>query len=267
MTHRDIALLLADAADEVEIGIAPTQAVLRGGRRRRARRWAVATATALVIAGSSGALAVAGLPSRDADRGASVATTPAVPTDLLKPASTALAVGREDGTDWSVVLELWATPQNVKEARAQLEAMEEYGTKPDGVQSASELVGKSAYFVGRTVGEQYGEIAQGAYEGKEALPLHLTAAVPLEPGSSGPDRLVVGQVAKSVGNVSCMWKDGTETHLQKTWEGDLADDDGSTIRSVEGAPFYWYVCLAPKDTEYKSVQSQVPPTASDAPRS
>ncbi|MEV0476818.1 hypothetical protein AB0I50_44310 [Streptomyces prunicolor] len=47
MTDRDIALLLADAADEVEIGIAPYQAVIRGGRRRRARRWALATATAL----------------------------------------------------------------------------------------------------------------------------------------------------------------------------------------------------------------------------
>ncbi|MFB7508308.1 hypothetical protein ACFC0P_33555, partial [Streptomyces broussonetiae] len=48
MTQTDIALLLADAADEVEIGIAPVQAVIRGGRRRRARRWAVAAATALV---------------------------------------------------------------------------------------------------------------------------------------------------------------------------------------------------------------------------
>ncbi|CAM5602706.1 hypothetical protein SGLAM104S_07066 [Streptomyces glaucescens] len=42
MSHTDIAFLLAEAADEVEIGIAPYQSVLRGGRRRRARRWAVA---------------------------------------------------------------------------------------------------------------------------------------------------------------------------------------------------------------------------------
>ncbi|MYW16381.1 hypothetical protein GT039_12405, partial [Streptomyces sp. SID2955] len=55
MAHSDIALLLADAADEVEIGIAPVQAVVRGGRRRRARRRAVLAATALVLTGSTGA--------------------------------------------------------------------------------------------------------------------------------------------------------------------------------------------------------------------
>ncbi|MER5828915.1 hypothetical protein ABT086_43740, partial [Streptomyces mirabilis] len=60
MTHRDIAFLLADAADEAEIGIAPYQAVVRGGRRRKARRWALAAAAALVIAGSTGTLALAG---------------------------------------------------------------------------------------------------------------------------------------------------------------------------------------------------------------
>ncbi|MGW0580704.1 hypothetical protein ACWD25_33225, partial [Streptomyces sp. NPDC002920] len=54
MTHHDIALLLADAADEVEIGIAPTQALIRGGRRRKARRWAVGAGVALVVAGSTG---------------------------------------------------------------------------------------------------------------------------------------------------------------------------------------------------------------------
>lgn len=58
-THTDIALLLAEAADEVEIGIA-----LPGGGprrwRRKARRWALAAAAALVIAGSTGTLALAG---------------------------------------------------------------------------------------------------------------------------------------------------------------------------------------------------------------
>ena len=57
MTHstaveRDIALLLADATGEVEIGIAPYQAVVRGGRRRKARRWTVAAAAAAVIVGA-----------------------------------------------------------------------------------------------------------------------------------------------------------------------------------------------------------------------
>lgn len=68
MSDSDIALLLADATDEVEIGIAPYEAVIRGGRRRRARRWAVAAATALVLAGSSATLAVAGLPGEGGGR-------------------------------------------------------------------------------------------------------------------------------------------------------------------------------------------------------
>ncbi|MDG4864788.1 hypothetical protein P8605_42235, partial [Streptomyces sp. T-3] len=60
MAERDIALLLADAADGVEPGIAPFQAVVRGGKRRRARRrWAIGAAAALVIAGSTGSLALA----------------------------------------------------------------------------------------------------------------------------------------------------------------------------------------------------------------
>lgn len=60
-TDADISFLLAEAADEVEIGAAPYQAVLRGGRRRRARRWAMAAAAALVVAGSTGTLALAGV--------------------------------------------------------------------------------------------------------------------------------------------------------------------------------------------------------------
>lgn len=63
----DIAFLLAEAADEVEIGTAPYQAVLRGGRRRKARRWATAAAAALVIAGSTGTLALAGERTTAAD--------------------------------------------------------------------------------------------------------------------------------------------------------------------------------------------------------
>ncbi|CAL2055856.1 hypothetical protein [Streptomyces murinus] len=45
MAQDRIALLLADAAQEIETGPAPVAAVVRGGRRRRARRWA-ATAVA-----------------------------------------------------------------------------------------------------------------------------------------------------------------------------------------------------------------------------
>ncbi|MCL7423507.1 hypothetical protein [Streptomyces sp. YS415] len=254
MTHRDIALLLAEAADEAEIGIAPTQAVLRGGRRRRARRWAVATATALVIAGSSGALAVAGLPGGDGGGSREVAVAPSVSADLLKPRSTALAVGRDEGKNWSVMLELWAPPQNEKEARAQLAAMEEFGMRPDGVERASELIGRTTYFVGRAVEGAYGEIEQGAFGGKPAVVLSETA-VPLEPDTDGPARLVVGRLAKYDAGVICTWQDGTTTDLRRNKHG----SDGTAITSVEGSPADWFVCLAPEDTAYESVGHIVPP--------
>lgn len=51
MTQHDIAFLLAEAADEVKIGTAPVQALIRGGRSRKARRWAVVATTTLVAAG------------------------------------------------------------------------------------------------------------------------------------------------------------------------------------------------------------------------
>src|SRR5881409_292052 len=99
MTNTDIALLLAEAADGVEIGIAPTQAVIRGGRRRRARRWAVAAGAALAIVGTTGTVALAGLPGGDGHRVAPVATQP--PTTLpdafqAEPHRTMLASGTED---------------------------------------------------------------------------------------------------------------------------------------------------------------------------
>ncbi|MFD7278457.1 hypothetical protein ACFV80_15765 [Streptomyces sp. NPDC059862] len=267
MTHRDIALLLAEAADEVEIGIAPTQAVIRGGRRRRARRWAAAAVTALVIGGSTGALAVAGVPGEDGNRGAAVATTPSVSADLLKPRSTALAVGREEGTEWSVTLDLWTAPQDEQQARAQLEAMDEYGMRPNGVDTASDLVGRSTYFVGTTFGGAYSEIMQNAFDETSQDPTLVTAAVPLDPDTSGPDRLVVGQVAKGAVGISCTWKDGTSTEFRRADAGRTVGTDEAAITSVEGSPVDWFVCLAPKGKAYESARVMVPPLPSGAQKS
>lgn len=99
--ERDIALLLADAADGVEVGIAPYQAVVRGGRRRKARRWAVAAAAAVVIAGTTGTLALATVTDGDRGRVVPAASAP-VPTDRVtpdarvtyEPSRTTLAQGR-----------------------------------------------------------------------------------------------------------------------------------------------------------------------------
>lgn len=117
MTDRDIALLLADAADEVEIGIAPYQAVIRGGRRRRARRWALATAAALVIVGGSGTLALAGL--RDGN-GVEVSpavkqqsTEPLTPEErnVYEPQGTVIGIGDIGGKEWQITVDVWGAPR------------------------------------------------------------------------------------------------------------------------------------------------------------
>ncbi|RPF33089.1 hypothetical protein [Streptomyces sp. TLI_185] len=260
MTNTDIALLLADAADGVEIGIAPTQAVIRGGRRRRARRWAVATAAALAIVGSTGTLALAGLPGDgDGHRGAQVATHPPTTTatpKLDEPQGTMLASGSEDGQDWEVSVDVWAAPRNAEEAQTQLTAMTEYGEFPGEVRKASDLIGKSTYFVERRYGDQrslvtWGTRAKG--DGQSGTDL-MSGSVRLQPASQDPVRLVVGRVAKSAQEVTCNWKDGTSTKVHKV-AANVYVNNGlpQGIRPADGSPDNWFVCLAPKGTGFKSV--------------
>ncbi|MGV9451041.1 hypothetical protein [Streptomyces sp. NPDC003635] len=266
MTHRDMALLLAEAADGVEIGTAPTQAVIRGGRRRRARRWTVAAAAALVLGGGTGALAVTGLPGDGGDGGGMVATTPTESAllELLSPRSTSLAAGREDGKPWSVTVDVWAAPRDEVQAEAQLQAMHEYGVRPNGVDSPSELIGKSSYFVGRSYGSTYAEIMQNAFDGTTTNLGATTAAVPLEPDSDGPYRLVVGQVDKNAAGVMCEWKDGTSTEVRRESYGKPSDTGQGTITYVADSPVDWYVCLAPKGTEFQETGMIVAPLPEDA---
>ncbi|WP_107122636.1 hypothetical protein [Streptomyces dysideae] len=258
MTNTDITLLLADAADEVEIGIAPYQAVMRGGRRRRARRWAVAAATALVLAGSSATLAVAGLPGGDGNRGASVATRPptATPGVLLPQDRSLLAVGTDQGREWQVSVDVWPAPRDESQARASLNAMERYGETPVDIDTPAELVGKIAYFVTRGVGGTlFAPTSQNVVTEADALSGKdiEAVAVPLEPGSDGPQRLVVGHVAKTALQVTCIWKDGTTTEVHRARSSDVNSDE-FVIRSPEGSPFDWFVCLAPEGTEYASAK-------------
>ncbi|MCX5047804.1 MULTISPECIES: hypothetical protein [unclassified Streptomyces] len=258
MTNTDIALLLAEAADGVEIGIAPTQAVIRGGRRRRARRWAVATAAALAIVGTTGTLALAGLPGDgDGHRGAQVATHPpttAAPR-LGEPQSTTLARGTEDGKDWDVWINVWGAPRNAAEAQTQLAAMTEYGEFPGDIRQASDLIGKSAYFVHRSYGDQrslviYSTLPKGSREADTDLESGSTR---LQPASGGPVRLVIGRVAKSAQEVTCSWQDGTRTKLRRLSGEAAAALQEQGIRPAEGSPDNWFVCLAPKGTGSKSV--------------
>lgn len=258
MSNTDIAFLLADAADEVEIGIAPYDAVLRGGRRRKARRWAVATATALVLVGSAGTLAVAGLPGGNGNRGAQVATQEPAPQvqSVYPPERTTLATGTADGEDWWVTIDVWSAPRDAGEAQAQWEAMGTYGDRP--VDKASDLIGKSAYFVNRTYGD--GDTAVVMLDvfnenNPEAGKDLQSAAIPLDPtADGGPNRLVIGQVAPTAQEVTCTWKNGSTAKLHMTPGSATSPTDVPAIRPAAQSPVNWFVCVAPKGTEFESVE-------------
>lgn len=244
MTDTDIALLLADAADEVEIGIAPYQAVMRGGRRRRARRWAVAAATAVALVGSASTLAVAGLPGGDGGRGARVATQ--APTGeerhLYEPQLTELARGTDHGKAWRVVISVWGPPRDRAEARRQLAAMAEYGIEAAARPELSELVGKTSFFVSLHHGDSHPRAlifetftSWDPMSGRDIV----FAALPLkQDGTPGPSRLAVGRVAKTAQQVEC------------TWSNDTTSVDRP--KAAAGSPLKWFVCVGPEGTENRT---------------
>ncbi|MET8077517.1 hypothetical protein [Streptomyces sp. NPDC005303] len=256
MNDSDIALLLADAADEVEIGIAPYQAVLRGGRRRRARRWAVAAATALVLAGSSATLAVAGLPGGDGGGGAVATQPPATGTPrAFEPANrTTLATGTENGKQWRVTLDSWQAPVDTAEARATMNAMRAHGEYPPDVRGASDLVGKIAYFVHLDYGGESKKVMENTVSESDSLTGTdlMSGSLPLEPGNTKDVRLVIGYVAKTAQRVNCVWTNETATVVEKA--GSATGTDVPAIRSPQGSPYNWFVCLAPKGAEYKTAE-------------
>ncbi|MEW1831661.1 hypothetical protein [Streptomyces sp. NPDC088196] len=264
MTDRDIALLLADAADEVEIGIAPYQAVIRGGRRRRARRWALATAAALVIVGGSGTFALAGL--RDGN-GVEVSpavtrqsTAPSTPEErhVYEPQQTMLGAGTEQGQQWYVTVDVWGAPLTKAEAEAQLRAMSSRHEEPWDKDHPSALVGKTTYFVQRTFGS--GE--PGLLMGDSASKQDTMAGTDLKSGAAsldpkktdGPARLVVGQVAKTAQQVTCAWKDGSSTVAHRVAAGADVNSDEATIRPVAGSSDNWFVCVGPEGAAFDSVK-------------
>lgn len=253
MSDSDIALLLADAADEVEIGIAPYQAVLRGGRRRRARRWAVAAATALVLAGSSATLAVAGLPGGD---GGQVATQPLVPADAdpSRVLQTTLATGTDQGTKWRVLIDVWSAPRDEKQAEAQRAAMALRGETPPDAHDASDLIGKITYFVHRDYGGKSTKVMENTVPKTDRLTGTdlMSGSLPLEPGGTKDVRLVIGYVAKTAQRVNCTWTNETATVVEKA--GSETGTDVLAIRSAEGSPYNWFVCLAPKGSEYETAE-------------
>jgi hypothetical protein len=258
MTQHDIALLLADAADEVKIDIAPAQALIRGGRRRKARRWAVVAATTLVVAGSTGALALTGL-SGDEDREVSPASRPvASPEASEPPMRTTLASGTDAGAPWRVYIDVWKAPADTAEAKATLAAMAKFGEHPENVSTASELVGRVAHFVHRVTGEEARttQIVDMALPEDEVLSGGEYGAVslPLLPENDTAPRLVTGHVAKTNREVTCTWKDGTSTKVGRASAATKTNAAVPVIHSIKDSPYNWFVCLAPKSTTFEGIK-------------
>ncbi|SFM72544.1 hypothetical protein SAMN04487980_1004343 [Streptomyces sp. cf124] len=260
--ERDIALLLADAAREVEVGMAPYQAVVRGGRRRRARRWAVAAAAAVVIAGTTGTLALAGAPGGGDGGGRVVpAATPATPEArrMHEPWRSTLAEGRDQGTVWRVAIDVWEAPRDRGEAARQLAAAGLFGDVPTGVDGAADLVGKSWHFVHLTVGENRTvTVLDGEADPFSGTDLEVFATV-LPTGDEGAGdaskRLVVGQVAPTAQEVRVTWSDGTSVDVRRNrddgWHADLRNP---RIVHPKGALASWFVALAPEGAGYESAK-------------
>ncbi|MEU0003585.1 hypothetical protein ABZ079_04570 [Streptomyces sp. NPDC006314] len=270
MTQTDITFLLAEAADEVEVGIAPVQAVIRGGRRRRARRWAVTAATALVVAGSMGStLAVTGLPGDGrGDRGAGVADGPVAPDarHVYAPQVTRMGWGTYRGREWAVSLQVWDAPRDEVEAERQLEAMTAWGVEPVkptawgavDVGGPADLIGRTSYFAMHSYGGSIGipELVNTVGKPQRLSGADLEARATRlgdQPESAG--RLVIGLVAKTAKEVTCTWKDGrTTVAVPEPGNSALRPEDG-VIRPVHGYPgANWFVCVAPDGTTYKSAK-------------
>lgn len=258
MSQTDIALLLADAADDVEVGIAPVQAVMRAGRRRRARRWAVAAATAVVLAGSTGAtLAFAGLPGHG-DRGADVAKPPSSPEarHVYEPQFTELARGTYRGKEWSAGVEVWGAPRNAPEAARQFSAMSHQGVEPP-VHTSADLIGKTSYFVSRSYGtERKLQVMYNTAKEVDRLSGTDIEAIATRLSSDGASsgRLVIGMVAETARQVTCHWKDGTTTVAGRVPQG-YGTRTSAAIRPAAGfAGADWVVCVAPEGTAYASAE-------------
>ncbi|MFF0015121.1 hypothetical protein [Streptomyces sp. NPDC005374] len=257
MSDSDIALLLADAADGVEIGIAPYEAVIRGGRRRRARRWAVAAATALVLAGSSATLAVAGLPDGGGRQVAPPATqSKPTPSHVFhdKPHRSTLATGTDGGTKWKVLINVWDAPHDEAQAETLRSAMARYGETPPDGGKASDLIGTITYFVYRGYGDKTTKVMENTVPESDTMTgTDLTSgSLPLDPDGKADVRLVIGYVAKTAHRVNCTWTNGTATVVERAAAG--AGTDIPAIRSPQGSPYDWFVCLAPKSTEYRTTE-------------
>ncbi|MEV6591649.1 hypothetical protein [Streptomyces acidicola] len=289
MTHGDaesrhIGLLLAEATDAVRIGMAPYQAVVRGGRRRRTRRCAVAAVAAVVIAGSAGTLALTGTTGGEGSQ-VSPATRPhtAQERHVYAPQQTTVGSGRDGGKDWEVTVDVWAAPRDEAEAARQYDAMRRtYPVRDQGGLllggDPSMSIGRGRFYVRVTVGDQSSMGSLGMFtEGEERLSgksieVSTSSLDGLGPGStdgklsgsletgstdskerrSGDTsaEIVIGTVAPTAQQVRITWSDGTTTDVDRDTEG----LDTPRILDAQGCPDSWFVVSVPRGVSYESAK-------------
>ncbi|OIK23824.1 hypothetical protein [Streptomyces malaysiense] len=258
MAQDRIALLLADAAREIETGAAPVTAVVRGGRRRRARRLTAAVAAAAAVLTCGTVTAVNELPDRGS---ASPAGTGADRPLVYEPVMSTVGEGTRDGGTWSVNVQVWPAPRDRGEAVRQMKAMADWGFTPVTSGSPSDLIGKTTYFFIRAF-EKGGESARFRLVTSDTvagLPSPKGTGInvftkPLTPDSDAQS-LVVGMVATTARQVTCHWKDGSATTAELAPANTPIRPSDAVIRSVRGFPTAnWFVCAAPGSTSYKSAE-------------
>lgn len=254
MTQTDITLLLADTADQVTIGPAPVEALMRAGRRRKARRWAAATATAVMLAGVTvTTLAYAGPTGEHRGRGAAAATRPAQQTpEAGVPEWVDLSGGKYGGKAWQVGVQVWPAPHDESEAAAQWDAMGDFGYRPEGVTRYTDLIGKTS--VSAILADKEGQ-------GKQVLFNKLSTATGNQAGLTllaqvrTPFTLVIGEVGKSAEKIICHWKNGDSSVARRGEDTYSIDAPNAALRpaaAYSGAN--WFVCAAPKGTDFESVE-------------
>ncbi|WP_404792538.1 hypothetical protein [Streptomyces tendae] len=247
----------------METGEAPVDAVVRAGRRHRARRRTATAVAAVVLAGTAGTLALTNLP---AGNGSSAPAEPA-PADerrVFLPQISHVAVGTSGDVRWAVNVQVWPAPHDEAEAVEQTEAMTDWGLTPVTSGSPSDLVGRTSYFVIRFYGPEgasddeltsrlvdsgtTSEPPRPKGTGVEPLPQPLT-------GGDGPHRLVIGTVPTTAKQVACHWKDGSTTLADRAPDNTPVRSTDAVIRSVRGYPAAnWFVCVSPGSAAYQSAE-------------
>lgn len=258
-----IASLLAETANELETGAAPVDAVVRAGRRRRTRRRTATAVAAVVLAGTTGTLALTSLPGKN-DSSVPAEPAPADERRVFLPQISQVAFGTSGGVRWAVNVQVWPAPYDRAEAVEQTEAMADWGLTPATSGSPSDLIGRTSYFVIRAYGPENSvddeltrrlvdfdttsELPRPKGTEVEALPQPLT-------GDDGPHRLVIGTVPTTANQVACHWKDGSTTLADRAPDNTPLHGTNAVIRSVRGYPTAnWFVCAAPGATAYESAE-------------